>query len=311
MKMKITRPVCALALLVLLPFAGQAQTVWLATSASQIDKDARDPYVSIDASASGEAFVARSAVALEGLTAVDPDGNAVVLENKLAGKTRSTADLKLAKPGTYKIGYEARNVAVAYRLPPGSPNAPPPAAPRGGDAPAGAGGPPGGGPGVGLVRKQFTVEEFKAFKVPSDATQVRITNNLRRSETFVTWDRPTTTVFKSTGVGLELIPITHPNDILPEQKVSFRVLLNGKPLSNYTFTVVPAGQIYRGVAKEIRTTTDDQGVAALTIPEGGRYWLSASYPVRGGGAPATAADPNAAPVTVDAYSYGAGLEVLY
>jgi hypothetical protein len=300
MNMKITRSIFALAVLVLAPLGVQAQIIWIATSATQIDKDVREAYVSIDASASGEAFVERNPVPVEALTAIDPDGNAVTLENKLAGKTRSTADLKLSKPGTYKIGIETQNVSVSYRLPPGSPNAPP------------AGGSSGPGGGNGMVRKQLSTEEFKTFKLPDDATQVRITKNLRRVETFVTYDRPTTGVFKTSGVGLELIPITHPNDILPQQKASFRVLLNGKPLPDFSITAVPAGQLYRGVVKELRATTDAQGVAAFTVPDGGRYWLAASYPARGAlNAPAAATDPNPAPVTVDAYTYGASLEVLY
>lgn len=312
----MVRLLFAFALIALLPLGVQAQTVWLSTTATQIDKDVKDAYVTIDASASGEAFVARSSVPLEGLTVVDPDGNPVAIENKLVGKTRSSADLKLSKPGTYKIGIQMQSVSVSYRLPPGSPNAA--AAPaRGAEGGGASAGPPAGGMGggAGMVRKQLTTEEFKSFKLPDDATQVRITKNLRRAETFVTYDRPTTGVFKATGAGLELIPITHPNDILPEQKASFRVLLNGKPLPNFTFTAVPAGQLYRGVVKEIRVTTDDQGVATLTLPEGGRYWLAASYPTRAapaqpGTAPA-APDPNPAPVYVDAYTYGASLEVLY
>lgn len=299
----IVRLLFALASIALLPLGVQAQTVWLSTTATQIDKDVKDAYVTIDASASGEAFVVRNSVPFEALTVVDPDGNPAAIENKLVGKTRSSADLKLAKPGTYKIGVEMQSVSVSYRLPPGSPNA----------AAAPARGAEGGG--AGMVRKQLTTEEFKTFKLPDDAMQVRITKNLRRVETFVTYDRPTTGVFKVTGVGLELIPITHPNDILPEQKASFRLLLNGKSLPGFSFTAVPAGQLYRGVLKEIRVTTDDQGVAALTLPEGGRYWLAASYPTRAApaqpGAASAAPDPNPAPVYVDAYTYGASLEVLY
>ncbi len=304
MNIRIKQFISAFALIALLPLGVQAQNVWLATSATLVDKEAQNPYVTIDASASGEAFVNRNSVPLEGLTVIDPDGNPVVLENKLVGKTRSSADLKLSKPGTYKVGMEIHNVMANYRLPPDSPNA----------APAASGGV---GPGAaGMVRKQMTPEEFKSFKLPEGATQVRITKNLRRVETFVTYDRPSTGAFKTTGVGLELIPITHPNDILPEQKASFRLLLNGKPLPNFTFTVIPAGQLYRGVLKEIRITTDAQGAATVTLPEGGRYWLSASYPARtapapSGAAPTASVDPNAPPVTVDAYAYGASLEVLY
>jgi len=294
--MKITRALFVIGCITFMSIDAYAQVVWLSTSATQVDKDTQNPYVAIDASASAEPFVARNAIPIEGLTAIDPDGNAATLENILVGKVRSSADLKLAKAGTYKIGIEAHSVSVSYRLPPDSPNAPPTRASN------------------GMVRKQLTMEEYKSFKLPNDATQARITRNLRRVATYVTYDRPSNGVLKSdnaSGVGLELIPMTHPNDMFPDQKASFRLLLNGKPLPDFALTVMPAGQQYRGVRKEIGATSDAQGLVSFTLPEGGRYWLSAAYPVRGGQGSQSTANADAAPTYTDAYTYGMAIEVLY
>ncbi|WP_258079450.1 DUF4198 domain-containing protein, partial [Xanthomonas arboricola] len=41
-----------------------------------------------------------------------------------------------------------------------------------------------------------------------------VSQSFNRVETFVTRGAPTTTVFKPAGKGIELVPVTHPNDLV-------------------------------------------------------------------------------------------------
>ena len=64
----------------------------------------------------------------------------------------------------------------------------------------------------------------------------------------------------------------------PAKPRKWRFLLDGKPLANFPFSLVPGGVRHRGVLGEIRLATDANGEASVKLPAGGRYWLSASYP---------------------------------
>ena len=50
-----------------------------------------------------------------------------------------------------------------------------------------------------------------------------------RNEIFVPVGEPTTTLFKTSGTGIELVPVTHPNDLVAGEEATFQFLLDGKP----------------------------------------------------------------------------------
>src|SRR3546814_3258995 len=58
-----------------------------------------------------------------------------------------------------------------------------------------------------------------AERIPAGATNVRTAESNNRNEIFVTVGEPTTTLFQPTGKGIELVPITHPNDRSEERRV--------------------------------------------------------------------------------------------
>src|SRR3546814_17910932 len=78
-----------------------------------------------------------------------------------------------------------------------------------------------------------------ADKLPAGATNVRTAEANNRNEIFVTVGEPTTTLFKPTGKGIELVPVTHPNDLYAGEAATFQFLLDGQPAAGLPVTVIP------------------------------------------------------------------------
>jgi uncharacterized GH25 family protein len=105
---------------------------------------------------------------------------------------------------------------------------------------------------------------------------VKITENRSRVESFVTSGKPSPDVLKTTGVGLELVPVTHPNNLVVGEKATFRLMLDGQPASGVAVEIVPGGIRYRDKLNDSKATTDDSGNFSVTWPGPGFYWMSAS-----------------------------------
>jgi uncharacterized GH25 family protein len=274
MALKIRKSVLALTLLSLLPAAAHAHRQWLLPSASTVD--GRDPWVTVDAGVSENLFdVDTAALKLDGLTITGPDGAAVVPDNILNGHQRNSIELKLSKPGTYRIALTGESVMASYTL--------------------------------NGEQKRFrgSVEDF-AKEVPQNAEEVKKTVTYSRNETFVTAGQPNNTVLKPSNIGLEMIPVTHPTQLFAGEKASFRFLIDGKPAAKLGFSLVPGGVRYRGVLNEIRLVTDGKGEASLAWPAAGMYWVTASWPERVPGVEGQ----TPAPQPARRLSYSATLEVL-
>ena len=77
-------------------------------------------------------------------------------------------------------------------------------------------------------RRRGSLESLKEAGL-FDNPEASIFSSQRRVETFVTLGAPSETVFGSTGEGLELKPVTHPNDVFAGEEVTFGFLLDGEP----------------------------------------------------------------------------------
>ena len=207
---------------------------------------------------------------LDNVTATGPDGRPVELKNAATGKYRSTFDLQLQQTGTYRIsnvnaGLSARwdtNESLAAK------------------AKAEAEGKPASGPGAppetrGGFLRNATPDEL-ASKVPADAKNLQVTQGSSRVETFVTNGAPNETALAPTGKGIELAPVTHPNDLFAGEEATFRVLVDGKPTAGLEFEIVRGGTRYRNAQDDLKATTDAEGLLKVTWPEPGMYWLETS-----------------------------------
>jgi hypothetical protein len=254
--------------------AAQAHRPWLLPSSTLIETD-REAWVTIDGAVSEGLFnTDHMPLRMDGLTVTDPDGVTAPAPAASVGKFRSSVDLRLPKNGTYRISLATVSVMGSYKL-------------------------------NGETKRFRASEQTVAKEIPAGATEVQRTTMVQRQDTFVTANKPSAGALKPTGAGLELVPVTHPNELRAGEQASFRFLLNGQPLANFPFSLVPGGVKYRGTLNEVRLSTDARGEARFTLPAPNMYWLSATYPAA---APATT--PATAPADARRYSYSATLEIL-
>ena len=189
-----------------------------------------------------------AAMRLSGLSITAPDGSTAQAENVMQAKYRSSFDLHLSQPGTYRVANIGSGFQVNYK--------------QGGEA----------------KRWRGTEAEFPAA-IPADATEVVATRTDSRTETFVTLGEPTD--LTPTGKGLELAPVTHPNDLAAGEAATFKLLKDGQPAADVEVTIARGGTRYRNNPEEITVKTGADGAFSVTWPEAGLYWLGASVRTAG------------------------------
>jgi uncharacterized GH25 family protein len=230
------------------PLAAQAHRMWMTPSATVLS--GAESWVTVDAAVSNTLFHPDHVpMRLDGVTILGPDGANAAPQNPSTGKYRSTFDAALTKPGTYKIFAATEGLMASYKL-------------------------------NGETKRWRGAVNDRATAIPAEATEVKLSHSQRRVETFVTLGAPSTEALKPTGRGLELEPITHPNDLVAGETARFRLLLDGKPAAGVEVEVVPGGARYRSAPGEMNLKTGADGVVEITWPEAGMYWMEAG--VRGG-----------------------------
>jgi uncharacterized GH25 family protein len=254
--------------------AASAHRPWMLPTTTIVEN--KDAWVTIDGAVSEGLFdFDHMPLRMDGVTVTAPDGTTAAAPAAVTGKLRSSIDLPLPKEGTYRIALVSNNVMGSYK------------------------------DGKEVKRFRGSEADF-AKQVPPGATDVRKTLTNQRIETFVTAHKTSEGALKPTNAGLEMVPLTHPNDLRANETMRVRFLLDGKPLPNLPFSLVPGGVRYRGVAGEIRLATDAKGEASFKLPAANMYWMNAAYPPNPGKGPA----PENGPAETRRYAYTATLEAL-
>lgn len=234
-----------------LAVGAQAHRAWILPASTVLSGE--DPWVTFDAAVSNDIFYTDHApLRLDVVKAVGPDNRFVDLQNAATGKYRSTFDLHLQQKGTYKIFYSTYGMNARWETEAGEKRY---------------------WPGRGEVP---TSEGF-AREVPKKAKNLEISQASRRMETFVTAGSPSQGALKLTNLGLEMLPITHPNDLFAGDAAEFQFLIDGKPAVGAKITIIPGGMRYRNSQEDIALETDKNGKVTVTWPGAGMYWLNASY----------------------------------
>lgn len=184
---------------------------------------------------------------------VRPDGSAGRIEHDAIGRYRSVFDVHLDQPGTWKIGTEQRAFMGSFKI-------------NGEERRIGRRGPPRPGEPAPL-----TIDD-----VPASATDVRITESLGTNQIFVTAGAPTRTVLATTGRGLELDALTHPDELVAGEPARFRFVVDGRPAAGLKVTLIPGGKRYRDAEGARELVAGADGVVTLSFPTAGMYWLTAS-----------------------------------
>lgn len=248
--MKATHIVAGAVAALLLSGAAQAHRQWMLPSSTSLSGN--ESWVTVDAAVSNDVFYfEHNAMRTDNVRVTQPDGSEGKIENSATGRYRSTFDVHLTKPGTYRIANVSTGVMGSYTL-----NGEQKRLPRG------------------------TTKDNLAAAIPAGATNVQTAEASNRNEIFVTLGAPTTTVFKPVGVGIELVPVTHPNDLVAGEAATFQFLLDGKPAAGLKVTAIPGGIRYRDSLGQMDLVTGQDGKVTINWPQPGMYWLNATL---GGG----------------------------
>ena len=226
------------------PMSAQAHRAWLAPTSTVLSGD--EAWVGFDAGMSNGVFIAdHAAMRLDGLTITAPDGSTVQPENLHRARYRSSFDLHLTQPGTYKVANVMGGLTATYV--------------ENGEQ----------------KRWRGSAAEFPGA-IPAGATDVVATRTSNRIETFVTLGAPTDTVFTNPADGLVMIPVTHPNDLVAGEPATFKLSNDGVAAAGVEVTIARGGTRYRDAPEEMTVTTGADGSFTVTWPEAGMYWLNAS-----------------------------------
>lgn len=249
--MTLIKTASAIALAATVSLSAQAHRAWIEPSSTVLSGD--DPWVTFDGSISNTLFHPDHVpMRLNDVTAVGPDGKAVQLQNGSTGQYRSTFDLNLTNKGTYRIFTASNGLRARWETDDGQRRF---------------------WPGRG---EAYSAEGF-ASEVPKSAKNLDVAQFSRRIETFVTAGTPTDGIFKPSNTGLEMVPLTHPNDLFAGEEAEFQFLIDGEPAVGAEVEVIPGGMRYRNAQDRITATTDKDGKITVTWPEAGMYWLSTEY----------------------------------
>lgn len=230
----------AVALATLAAGPAEAHRRWLLPSATVLSGE--NQVVTVDAAASNALFgFDHRPMPLDSLIVTGPDGQPVEPKIIGTGAYRSVFDVALTAEGTYRLAVATNGANGFYEL-----------------------------AGKRERVRGTTIEEARA-SIPAGATNVTVGMNASRTETFVTLGAPS--ALKPVGVGLELIPVTHPNDLAAGEPAQFKFLLDGQPAAGIEVEFVEGGTRYRDDAGIQTLTTGADGLVTLTAPEAGMYYL--------------------------------------
>lgn len=233
--------VCLTAL-ALTPAISEAARAWLLPSQTIIARSGG--WVSFDAANADDLFsFNQGALALDGLSVTTPDGNPVQVQNQAKGRTRSSFDLELRVPGTYRVAVASDTVMARWEE-------------------------------DGKPKRWRGAPADIAGNIPANAAKLDVELMQRRVETFVTVGAPTAAV-KPVGKGLELVPATHPNDLYVGEPAKFQLLLDGKPAADVAVEIIAGGTRYRDSPESLNLKTDAAGHLTVTWPAAGLYWFDA------------------------------------
>jgi uncharacterized GH25 family protein len=241
--------------------SSEAHRVWIKPSATIISGDSE--WITFDAAiANGIFYPDHYPLGLDRVKAMAPDGAAVTLENGHKGKLRSVFDVELEKEGTYTVYSASSGLSARWVDAEGERQYWPP---RG---------------------SQKTNDDFYK-EVPQDAKDLEVSERSHRVETFVTSGAPTYDTLGPTGKGLELEPITHPNDLYTGENITFKFNIDGTAAAGTEVVLVKDGERYRDQSQPTKLKTNKKGEVTFTMDEPGMYWLEAEYTDNNGKAPAS------------------------
>lgn len=253
-----------------------AHKPWMLPSTTLVEEG---QYVTVDAAVTEQLFyMDHMPLKIDGLVIIGPDGKPRAPENVSNGKLRTTFDVNVAAPGTYRMTLASETALASWKE------------------------------GAEIKRWRGPVAEVDK-QVPKNAAELRVQTTVSRLETFVSSKQPGALAGKPAGKGIEFEPVTNPTDLHAGEPARWRFLVDGKPAANLPFSLIPGGVRHRGTLGEQRYTTDAKGEINFALPAAGQYLLSTAWPAaapqKGGEGQGPGQQPPSRRLT-----YAATLEIL-
>lgn len=221
---------------------------WVLPSHFTVSKEGGD-WLTFDVTASHGTFVFDKPAGSESAQVVMPDGRKERPNFVIRGKRRSIFDFYFEEEGTHKV--QINNVPSYYTQ--------------------------------YKAGRRDTVKWAPANKaerdtlLPEKSRDVVTQLSFTRAESYITVGKPTDKALEMDGKYLELLPITHPSDIVEGEEVSFQFYFNGEPQQGVTAEITREGTLYRNQQEQIDVISDKEGKVTFTPDVAGRYLMKANY----------------------------------
>ncbi|MGF1879125.1 DUF4198 domain-containing protein [Photobacterium frigidiphilum] len=221
---------------------------WVLPSHFTVSKEGGD-WLTFDVTASHGTFVFDKPAGSESAQVVMPDGRKERPNFVIRGKRRSIFDFYFEEEGTHKVQINnAPSYYTQYK-----------------------------------AGRRDTVKWAPANKaerdtlLPEKSRDVVTQLSFTRAESYITVGKPTDKALEMDGKYLELLPITHPSDIVEGEEVSFQFYFNGEPQQGVTAEITREGTLYRNQQEQIDVISDNEGKITFTPDVAGRYLMKANY----------------------------------
>ncbi len=220
--------------------SAQAHTPYLAPTSFVVPKSG---LVTLDASFADRFFVPEVAFDQSTFTLVDSSGATLLPQTRHNLKTRVVLEHTLPSKGTYRFSSGQRYGAVfkIYEL--------------------------------NGERRSLRGNE----PLPEGATLVEHFQSITLAETYLTHTAPDSAALKPYNKGLELVAVTHPNDIYQGEAAKFTLLFNGKPLAGQTLDIFKADGSGDSHKPQVSLATDKQGSVEFTLQQPAVYLAQVRY----------------------------------
>ncbi|OYW91389.1 MAG: hypothetical protein B7Z23_08260 [Pseudomonadales bacterium 32-61-5] len=216
---------------------------------SAVQFEGKEAYVTVDASTAEHAFDLGRAIPLDGLVITGPDGGTLTPDTTQTGRARSSFELKLTRPGTYRFAIVQKSAFGSYML--------------NGEA------------------KRFRGNADTYTKdIPAGATDIKVSTLLSRYEAYTSLGAPNDKALALAAEGLQIIPQSSPSELIAGESTTFVAYLDGEPIADLDLRLIPGGARFRGVLKDVAYKTGPDGRFTVSWSEGGLYNLVANYPPR-------------------------------
>lgn len=226
----------------------QAHPRWVLPSHFTVSKEGGD-WLSFDVTASHGTFVFDKPASIETTQVVMPDGRIAYPNFTIRGKRRAIFDFFFEEEGTHKIHINQMPRYYTFYK-------------------------------AGRRDTEKRMEANKADRMtilPEKSRDVVTQVSYTRAESYVTVGKPSTKAMELTGKYLEMVPVTHPSDIVEGEPVTFQFFFNGKPQAGVTADITREGTLYRNHQDQIDVVSDKDGKITFTPEVAGRYLMKSNY----------------------------------